>query len=162
MRMIRQFWSWLRRLVGTRPTPYRTVEVEDFPDRFRAEEIYLVGENGQFWCAALLCPCRCGEVIQINLVTGTRPAWRVEIEPHTGSATLRPSVWRTAGCRSHFVLQRGLVQWCHAVDRHRWLQAFGVSPRLAPADQVDARPRRSAAPRRPGRRPRLVGDRRAD
>lgn len=28
------------------------------------------------------------------------------------SITLQPSVWRKIGCRSHFFLRRGLIQWC--------------------------------------------------
>jgi hypothetical protein len=27
--------------------------------------------------------------------------------------TLSPSVWRTTGCRSHFIFRRGRVVWCH-------------------------------------------------
>ena len=91
--------------------------VEDVPERLRAGDVYLVGENGRFWCVALLCPCQCGEVIQLNLVTGTRPLWTFELEPHTRTITLRPSVWRTAGCRSHFFLRSGRVQWCEASTR---------------------------------------------
>ena len=116
MSLIRQLWRGLRRFFGKR-APYRTVVVVDFPERFRAKDVYLVGENGRFWCTALLCPCRCGEVIQLNLVGGTRPVWSVELEPDTHYVTLRPSVWRTVGCRSHFILRRGLVQWCYPAAR---------------------------------------------
>ena len=70
-----------------------------------------MGDNGHFSCAAMLCPCRCGQVIQLNLVVGTRPVWTVEIDSDTQAVTLRPSIWRTKGCRSHFLLRRGRVRW---------------------------------------------------
>ena len=104
-------WSWLRRLFTKTPAPYRAVVAEDVPEQFRTRNVYLIGENGHFWCAAMLCPCGCGEVIQLNLVNGSRPRWRFELDPRTQAISLRPSIWRTVGCRSHFVLRRGRVQW---------------------------------------------------
>ena len=66
MNLLTQLWRWLRRLFKRESTPYRTVVVKDIPKQFRAGEIYLIGENGYFWCAALLCPCRCSEVILLR------------------------------------------------------------------------------------------------
>ena len=113
MNLLKQLWFRLRRLFTREPVPHRTVVVEDLPEQFRAGEIYLIGENGHFWCATMLCPCRCGEVIQLNLVAGTRPVWTCELDSDTQAITLRPSIWRTAGCRSHFFLRLGRVQWRH-------------------------------------------------
>ena len=85
--------------------------VEESPEELRRGEIYLVGENGHFSCVGMMCPCGCGEVIQLNLVAGTRPVWAVERDSDTGAVTLRPSIWRTSGCRSHFLVRGGRVQW---------------------------------------------------
>ena len=85
--------------------------VEESPEELRPGEIYLVGENGHVSCVGMMCPCGCGEVIQLNLVAGTRPVWAVERDSDTGAVTLRPSIWRTSGCRSHFLLRGGRVQW---------------------------------------------------
>ena len=112
MNLLKKFWFWLRRLFARESAPHRTVVMEDLPEQFRAGEIYLIGENGHFWCVTMLCPCRCGEVIQLNLVSGTRPIWRFELDSDTQAITLHPSIWRTAGCRSHFLLLLGRVKWC--------------------------------------------------
>lgn len=114
MSVIKRLWSWIRGLFAQEPARHRTVVVEDVPEQLRDGDVYLVGENGHFWCVALLCPCRCGEVIQLNLVKGTRPLWTFERESGTDAITLRPSVWRTNGCRSHFFLRAGRVRWCDA------------------------------------------------
>ena len=104
--LLKHVWSWLRW-----PVQHRTVMVEELPEQFRDNEIYLIGENEHFWCVAMLCPCRCGAVIQLNLVDGTRPRWTFELDSNTQVITLYPSVWRTVGCRSHFNVRLGRVQW---------------------------------------------------
>jgi hypothetical protein len=56
------------------------------------------------------CPCGCGDVVVINTDPRTGPAWRIRVDS-TG-ATLMPSVWRTTGCRSHFIVWRSSIWWC--------------------------------------------------
>ena len=46
----------------------------------------------------------------INVDRGAGPAWRLQIRDDR--LTLMPSVWRTSGCRSHFVLWNSTVWWC--------------------------------------------------
>src|SRR6266581_987414 len=48
------------------------------------------------------CPCECGEVLSINVDARAGKAWKLRLDNRLLS--LRPSVWKTAGCRSHFVL----------------------------------------------------------
>ncbi len=62
------------------------------------------------WSAALLCPCGCGGSIQLSLIAGDTPSWRVR-RHFNGSVTLHPSVWGKTGCRSHFFLRRGRIVW---------------------------------------------------
>jgi hypothetical protein len=59
----------------------------------------------------LICPCGCGEVIELNLLEQARPRWSVQEHPDR-TITLAPSVWRQKGCRSHFHLRRGRIDWC--------------------------------------------------
>lgn len=123
MNLLKQLWPWLRRLFPRRPPRYRTVVVEDTPEHLRPRHVYLVGENGHFWCAVMLCPCGCGATIQLNLLPSTRPAWRFVKHPGAGALTLGPSVWRTQGCRSHFLLRAGRVHWCTSTideSTRRW------------------------------------------
>ncbi|MES2523230.1 MAG: DUF6527 family protein [Gemmatimonadota bacterium] len=56
------------------------------------------------------CPCACGDVIVINLDPAVADAWRMRVEDE--QLTLLPSVWRTTGCRSHFIVWRNGVWWC--------------------------------------------------
>ncbi|WP_394350709.1 DUF6527 family protein [Chitinophaga tropicalis] len=59
----------------------------------------------------MMCPCGCREQIHLNLVGKYRPCWSWSVDKKR--ITLSPSIWRTAGCCSHFFLRRGQVQWCH-------------------------------------------------
>jgi hypothetical protein len=60
------------------------------------------------------CPSGCGEVLSINLDLRAGPAWTVRIAQD--ELSLLPSVWRTEGCKAHFVLWRNSVWWCRFDD----------------------------------------------
>ncbi|WP_425525696.1 DUF6527 family protein [Xanthomonas campestris] len=57
----------------------------------------------------MMCPCGCGEVIELSLSPESRNFWKLAVE--AGRPTLHPSVWRKTGCGSHFWVRRGRVQW---------------------------------------------------
>jgi hypothetical protein len=63
------------------------------------------------------CPCGCGETMVVNVDPALKRAWRVRRD-HRG-LTLLPSVWRTSGCESHFVLWENRVWWCDFRDPDR-------------------------------------------
>jgi Family of unknown function (DUF6527) len=123
MNWIVTFFLWLwsvitivpRRLVALwplrKPNLYRSVRAEDLPDRLSPLRVYLAGEGDNLWAAAMVCPCGCGEVIELNLLTQARPCWSVQ-EHGDGTVSLVPSVWRQKGCKSHFVLRHGRINWC--------------------------------------------------
>ena len=73
--------------------------------------VYVLGEGRYKWFVALRCPCGCGALVQISLLPDAVPRWRLTEHPD-GSISLEPSVWRRVGCRSHFFLRRGSVEWC--------------------------------------------------
>jgi len=102
---------WWSKKERNKPKPYRYVHVDEFPDSFEPSKLYLAGENGYLWAAAMLCPCGCGDLIELNLLKKVRPNWSVQEHPD-GFPTLMPSVWRSEGCRSHFYLRRGHIDWC--------------------------------------------------
>ncbi|MHA6913575.1 DUF6527 family protein [Ralstonia pseudosolanacearum] len=99
---------WVWRCFGLTPG-YRIVVVEDLPDQISDGLLYAVGESGNYWQAALICPCGCGATIQLPLTQDARPRWL--LSGPQKSPTLAPSVHRTVGCRSHFFLRRGRVEW---------------------------------------------------
>lgn len=109
--MIRAFFQWLLRILGLERR-YRLVAVEDLPEHLVKHVVYVVGD-GEPWCAAMMCPCGCGAVIQLSLLRHERPSWRVELS-NDGWPSLSPSVWRTLDCRSHFFLRNGEIVWCNA------------------------------------------------
>lgn len=109
--MIVKIARWLGRLVGYQPR-YKTVICDDLPDVWDENSLYLVGDNNAYWMAALVCPCGCGCLIQLALDSTGHPRWKVSINKMMG-ATLKPSVHRKVGCRSHFFVQEGKIIWCH-------------------------------------------------
>lgn len=90
---------------------YDVVHLADDPDELLPESVYAIGENGHLWHVVLLCPCGCGATIALNVLPDDSPRWTLHETPN--GPTLSPSVWRTTGCRSHFILRRGEVIWCH-------------------------------------------------
>lgn len=90
---------------------YTVVEVDELPDKVEEKKLYAVGENGQYWLAALRCPCGCGDVVQLPMLEGQRPRWKL-IDQNLRYPELSPSIDRTKSCRSHFWLRRGKIHWC--------------------------------------------------
>jgi hypothetical protein len=106
-------WNWLRSwFVREKPIrPLHTVHLEELPDVLDPGNVYVLGEGQYLWFVAMLCPCGCKETLQMSLLNEAKPRWSL-IEHDDGTITLYPSVWRKIGCRSHFFLRHGLIQWC--------------------------------------------------
>jgi hypothetical protein len=92
----------------------RSVAVDELPEILAPQRLYLIG-NGRPWSAAMLCPCGCGEAIQLSLLRDDSPSWTFNPD-RDGLPGLAPSVWRTKGCRSHFFLRHGLIEWCLEIE----------------------------------------------
>jgi hypothetical protein len=73
--------------------------------------VYLSGEGEHLWAAAMICPCGCGDVVELNLLKQVRPCWNFKEHPD-GSISLMPSIWRQKGCCSHFLVRYGRIDWC--------------------------------------------------
>jgi hypothetical protein len=103
---------WLiARWSARKPELFRFVRVEELPDKLRRAKIYLAGEGDNLWAASMICPCGCGAVIELNLLKQARPCWSAQEHPD-GTVSLAPSVWRQKGCRSHFFVRHGRIDWC--------------------------------------------------
>ena len=107
------WWQRCRYRITERVHPrYHAVIVQDaLPDRLRRGLVYLVEDDGYREQAVMLCPCGCTQTLHMNLLMDERPCWKASIHDD-GTVTLHPSVWRKVGCKSHFWLRRGNVQWC--------------------------------------------------
>lgn len=108
------FRSLAARFVG--PPRLKVVRTGELPERLSAQHLYVVGESGENWYAAMLCPCGCGAVIDLNLVPPGRPCWKLSVHDD-GIPTLSPSVWRQVGCGAHFFLKKGRIVWALAAER---------------------------------------------
>jgi hypothetical protein len=111
--MKRLGWRELIRAAGWwfgRRHRLRAVQVEELPDSIEAGTLYVVGEGQHLWSVALQCPCRCRAVIQLNLLPDAEPRWALT-KHRDGTITLHPSIWRQMGCRSHFFIRKGQIEW---------------------------------------------------
>ncbi len=110
-RWLISLWGALWRQLFRRPRSLKTVRVDELPDILNANSVYVGGEGCHRWFVAMLCPCGCGETLNMNLLPDSCPRWKLT-ENKDGTVTLHPSVWRKKGCHSHFFLRRGLIKWC--------------------------------------------------
>jgi hypothetical protein len=112
---------WARRaatVLQRKVTPLQTLRVTDTPDVVERNTLYLVGSKERPWAAMLLCPCSCGATIGLNLVPEAHPCWTIRTH-WDSTATLSPSINRTVGCRSHFWIKSGVVDWAMSEPRRR-------------------------------------------
>ena len=101
-------WAWL---LGFFDLPYRfEVNEGTFPKDLDRRHIYILTEDGDPWEARMVCPCGCGEPLDLNLIPDDHPTWKATTDAQ-GRATLHPSVWRHIGCRSHFWVRNGRIIW---------------------------------------------------
>jgi hypothetical protein len=109
--MIMRLWQWVASWFRRSPKPLRTIHQEELPEQLDAGAVYVLGEGQHKWFVAMACPCGCGDTVQVSLLADAKPRWRL-IEHGDQTISLEPSVWRRVGCRSHFFLRRGLIEWC--------------------------------------------------
>ena len=119
MRILRTVWAWLRSwfVRPARPLRLKTVRVEELPEVLDPLAVYVLGEGDYRWFVAMICPCGCRSTLQMSLLADAKPRWKLT-EHDDGTITLYPSVWRTVGCRRHFFLRRGCIEWCSDDNRH--------------------------------------------
>ncbi len=88
-----------------------TVDITEDPARHLARrELVLVGSGGKPKWLKFACPCRCGEVLALNLMGSHSPRWFVQ-QDSAGSISVSPSVDSTT-CGAHFFIRNNRVEWC--------------------------------------------------
>lgn len=109
MKILNKIIKWF---VGLFRRPqYKFKVVQDIPEQIVSKNtIYLVGENENYWCVILQCPCGCQDSIHLNLIDKIRPRWKVDLTNKKG-VTLSPSINKKKGCKSHFFIREGDVVW---------------------------------------------------
>lgn len=101
---------WLLIRLGLLRPLYCAVHVDDLPDQLRPRKVYVAGEDGFAWSAAMLCPGGCGRVLEMNLLPDAIPVWKLT-ESTDRRVTLSPSVWLKTDCGCHFFLNEGRIKW---------------------------------------------------
>ena len=84
---------------------------DESPDKIARRHLIRMIDEGEPWAAVMLCPCGCGEVIELSLSPASKTYWTISIDGDRPS--LNPSVWRNTGCHSHFWVRRGRIRWCN-------------------------------------------------
>lgn len=109
MSLVRRIWAALS---GVWYRGLRIVEVKGdaFPTTIEQGKLVRLVDDGEDWSVGMLCPCGCGETIEIMLLPCVSPRWDLKVDAQ-GRPTLYPSVWRSVGCKSHFWVKRGRVVW---------------------------------------------------
>lgn len=102
-RRIKDWWTPVRRV--------RIAPGDTLPSEMPSRDLVIVKCDGEDWSVGFLCPCGCGESIELALLKEVRPRWDLTINVK-GLPTLTPSVWKKTGCKSHFWLKSGVVLWC--------------------------------------------------
>ena len=87
------------------------IDGDSLPRSMPRRDLVLAREHDEDWCVGMRCPCGCGDLIELLVITEAKPRWDIDTDQE-GRPTLSPSVWRTTGCRSHFWLRQGRIQWC--------------------------------------------------
>ncbi|WP_116091836.1 DUF6527 family protein [Sphingomonas crusticola] len=107
-----RFWlsGWFR---PAPPARYALayVDSDELPSVIPDRTVVVAREAGELWSAGLICPCGCGRRIELMLLPKVKPRWDIR-ESQNERPTLWPSIWANDGCRSHFWLRDGMVEWC--------------------------------------------------
>ncbi len=104
---------WWRKLTAalSRPRRLRIVEGDTLPDRLPGRDLTLARDGDEDWSVGFLCPCGCGDRLELMLLKEVAPRWDLAVDAR-GRPTLHPSVWRRTGCRAHFFVRGGRIRWC--------------------------------------------------
>lgn len=84
--------------------------VPERPVRPKPHRLYVTQQQGEPAFGCLVCPCGCGDTLQLRFFGERRPRWSVTWDLRH-KPTVTPSVWRQSGCRSHFYLDAGRIRW---------------------------------------------------
>ncbi len=111
MKNIRKIAEWLKSKYKYYTTPkFDFVIVEDVPDLITEGKVFIISENNHPEMIIFKCPCGCKKDIHLNLLKDAKPRWSYTIN-NKGNINLSPSIWRKVGCKSHFILHNGRINW---------------------------------------------------
>jgi hypothetical protein len=89
---------------------YKYVFVKELPEIVPENKVIIVSEDGMPDSLVFRCPCGCHTDIFLNLLKDAKPIWRFHISKKN-KITITPSIWRKVGCKSHFFIRKGKIEW---------------------------------------------------
>lgn len=102
--------NWIRINIFKSQIP-NVVLCKEFPECPEENYIYITYEEKAMCYLLMKCPCGCGADIDLSLLKGLKPRWTIEFNIQ-GTISIKPSIWRKHGCKSHFFYKSGKVLWC--------------------------------------------------
>lgn len=82
-------------------------------DEVKDKILFVVGGKGYVKWVYIKCPCGCGDVLTLSLMKKNKPNWNLKVDKFN-RPTLYPSVWKKDGCKSHFWIRKGKLEWARA------------------------------------------------
>ena len=107
MKFFRIAFDWIKNWLSLASLSVK--RVDDIPKGYRKGIVYIVG-NDNPWLLTFLCPCGCKAEINLNLLEDESPCWTYSV--WKGRIKVSPSIRRLKGCKSHFWIKKGRVEWC--------------------------------------------------
>lgn len=78
--------------------------------------VVVLGKDHPKW-ACFRCPGGCGSRFQLALNPNRRPQWVVTTD-WLRRASISPSVLQPNGCKAHFWVRNGQIEWCRDSALH--------------------------------------------
>lgn len=89
----------------------RIVKGDSLPLKLPLFDLVLARDEDEDWCVGFRCPCGCNQRVELLIIEEAKPRWDIEINQDL-RPTLTPSVWLNKGCKSHFFVRSGRIEWC--------------------------------------------------
>jgi hypothetical protein len=80
------------------------------PESIRRNIVYIVGGENYVKWVYMKCPDYCSEIIMLQITKEKYPSWEIQYDK-IGRVTIYPSVNKLDGCKSHFWIKKGNIQW---------------------------------------------------
>lgn len=110
MNFLRFLLGWLR-IISKQGFSTKFVSSHPSNDAVKNDQIWIIRDRKLMKWGRLRCPCGCEEIILLSLSSSRSPRWQVSLD-WLGRPSISPSVRRLDGCRSHFWIRSGKVDWC--------------------------------------------------
>jgi len=74
--------------------------------------VYPEVQDSRLHAVIFLCPCNCGELVAFPTQGSELESyWKADFGTQ-GLLTMTPSIKMESGCKSHYTIRNGMVEWC--------------------------------------------------